>query len=139
MNNNTTLQMAWRPAPLLGQPKLGPSKGTFRKIFTTYIHSLQFRNTISKNLILLFLNYRKYSPQILTLKMSTALSSVNLEVYFRTSNLACETLCENALPEANMWKACEMYAIRVQACESLFQNWDHCQDLNVSHECELPI
>ena len=50
---------------------------------------------------------------------------VDLEAYFRTSNLACETLCENALPEANMWKACEMYAITVQACESLFQKWNH--------------
>ena len=46
-------------------PLLGP-------IFTTYIHSLQFRNTIYNNLFVLSSIIENISPRILALKMSTA-------------------------------------------------------------------
>jgi len=49
-------------------PLLGP-------IFTTYIHSLQFRNTIYNNLFVLSSIIENISPWILALKMSTACSN----------------------------------------------------------------
>ena len=49
-----------------------------------------------------FTNEIMLRPIMFHMHVNSPMYYVNLEVYFRTSNLACETMCENALPEENM-------------------------------------